>query len=202
MGKLWRIWEAVAFVVVFVWLGGVLQDHETLREDILRLHVLAQSDETEDQAVKELVRDGVLQVLEQSMDAQQSRAQAEQTVERLLPKLEQTANEILEREGFPEQAKVELALEPFPVRHYDTFSLPSGVYHTLRVTIGEGKGHNWWCVIFPKLCLSASGEEFGEMSGFSDTLNDTLTGNYEIRFWLLDQLGRLENFLHGSSGKG
>lgn len=202
MGKLWRAWEAVAFVAAFVWLGGVMQDHETLGEDILRLHVVAQSDETEDQAVKELVRDGVLQVLEQSMNAQQSRVQAEQTVERLLPKLEQTANEILEREGFSQRATVELAQEPFPVRHYDTFSLPSGVYHTLRVTIGEGKGHNWWCVIFPKLCLSASGEEFGEMSGFSDTLNDTLTGNYEIRFWLLDQLGRLENFLHGSSGKG
>ena len=79
-----------------------------------------------------------------------------------------------------------------------TFSLPAGVYDALKITIGEGKGHNWWCVAFPTLCLPATSEGFQEVSaqaGMNGTLEKALAGEdgYEIRFFLLDQLGKLEN---------
>ena len=93
--------------------------------------------------------------------------------------------------------------EEFPSRDYDTFSLPSGIYQSLRVTIGEGEGRNWWCVVFPTLCMGASVwdvEEGAAGGGFSQELTDTITGQkeYKIRFYLLDVLGRLENFFHRS----
>lgn len=95
-----------------------------------------------------------------------------------------------------------LALEEFPTRVYDTFQLPAGLYEALRVTIGAGEGHNWWCVVFPTLCVPASSEGFqetAEASGLSGQLAETLTregGGYEIRFQLLDWLGQIKNWLH------
>ena len=91
--------------------------------------------------------------------------------------------------------------ELFPTREYDTFSLPAGVYDSLRVTIGQGEGHNWWCVAFPSLCLSAASEEFADKAagaGFPDSLTGALDGEekYEVRFFLLDALGELEKFLY------
>lgn len=96
-----------------------------------------------------------------------------------------------------------LALEEFPTRVYDTFQLPAGLYEALRITIGEGEGHNWWCVVFPTLCVPASSEGFqetAEAAGFSDRLAGTLTrdsGGYEVRFRLLDWLGQVKNWFHG-----
>ena len=83
----------------------------------------------------------------------------------------------------------------------DTFTLPAGIYEALRITIGEGEGHNWWCVAFPSLCLSATSEEFADKAagaGFPDSLTGALDGEekYEVRFFLLDALGELEKFLY------
>lgn len=202
MGKHLKRIAFLALVVAFVWMGGLLGDSARLREDILRLHVVAASDTAEDQAVKLRVRDAILGTLEEGLADLTDMDQALAYVEEMLPKLEQVANRVLEEAGFSETAAVSLAEEAFPVREYDTFTLPSGVYKALRVVIGEGKGQNWWCVVFPRLCLGATGQEFvetAEFAGMGDSLTGALTGEYEIRFWLLDQLGRLGNFLHKSS---
>lgn len=199
MGRKLKRIGMLAFVVAFVWFGGLLADKRRLREDILRLHVVAASDSAEDQAVKLEVRDAILGSLQQGLSDLTDMDQALAYVEEMLPKLEQTANRVLAAAGFEEKVTVSLTEEPFPVREYDSFSLPSGIYNALRVVIGEGEGQNWWCVVFPRLCMSATTEEFAEVSNFSDTLNDSLTGEYEIRFWLLDKLGQIENFLRGTS---
>ena len=120
----------------------------------------------------------------------------------MLPKLTEVANQVLQQAGFDDTATVSLGVEEFPLRQYDTFSLPSGLYQALRIVIGEGEGHNWWCVVYPQLCIPATSEEFVEtasMEGMSDSLSGSLTGEYEIRFWILDQMGKLGNFLHGDS---
>lgn len=188
-------------VVVSVWLGGVLADRQRLREDILRLHVVGASDSAEDQQVKLRVRDAVLATLEEGLADLKDLDQAAAYVEEMLPRLERAANRVLEESGFRERVTVSLGEEAFPMREYDSFSLPAGVYQALRVVIGDGAGKNWWCVVFPQLCLSATAEEFDEVSAFSDTLNDSLTGEYEIRFWVLDKLGELENFLWGATDR-
>lgn len=189
----------LAAVVCLVWLGGLLADRQRLKEDILRLHVVAASDSEEDQAVKLRVRDVIVETLQQGLSDLTDMEQAKAYVEQMMPRLKEAADQVLADAGFSERVSVSLTEWAFPSRDYDTFSLPAGIYNALRVVIGEGEGQNWWCVVFPQLCFRASSEDFVEVSGFSDTLCDTLTGQYEIRFWLLDKIGQIENFLHGTS---
>ena len=96
-----------------------------------------------------------------------------------------------------EKAKVTLSTEYYDTRLYDTFKLPAGVYDSLKITIGEHKGKNWWCVVFPSLCLPATTDSFESVAvsaGFDSRLANTLSENrkFEIRFFLLDFLGRIE----------
>ena len=112
------------------------------------------------------------------------------------------AEATLERLGVREKVCVSFEKEAFPVRYYDTFKLPSGVYQSLRIRIGQAQGRNWWCVVFPSLCVPQTGEEFRDVaagSGFTDDLSRTLNGEtgYEVRFFLLDLLGWLENKIYG-----
>lgn len=199
MGKGWRHLGLVAILVGMLLLMGLLSDRQRLREDLLRLHVVGASDSEQDQQIKLSVRDAVIASLEQGLADLTDPREAEAYVRQMLPKLEEVANHVLEEAGFSQRVTVTVGEEAFPARDYDTFSLPSGIYNALRIVIGEGKGQNWWCVVFPQLCYGETAEEFGETSNFSDTLDDTLTGKYEIRFWLLDQLGKLENYLFGAS---
>lgn len=197
MGKQIRRLVFLALAVGMTLTVGLLRDSAKLREDILRLHVVAASDGEADQNVKLQVRDAILGSLEEGLSDLTDPEQVFSYVQTMLPKLEQTANRVLEEAGFDDTAKVSLTEESFPIREYDTFSLPSGIYHSLRVVIGEGEGHNWWCVVFPQLCTGADAEKFersAKDAGLSDSLRGSLTGEYEIRFWLLDQLGRIENF--------
>ena len=192
----------LAVMVASVWLGGILADGAQLRQDILRLHVVGASNGAADQQVKLRVRDAVVQYLEGELSNVKDMSQAMAYVESVLPKLEETANRVLEQYGFSDTVSVSLGPWEFPVRDYDTFKLPSGIYQALRIVIGEGEGENWWCVVFPQLCMSATSEEFVEtasLDGMSPKLAGTLTGEYEIRFWVLDQLGKLGNFLHRDS---
>ena len=108
----------------------------------------------------------------------------------------------LESLGVDAGAVATFCREEFGKRVYDTFTLPAGVYDTLRITIGEGEGHNWWCVVFPSLCLPATSEGFAEAAscaGFPEELTAALEGEegYEIRFYFLDLIGRIENLLRG-----
>lgn len=195
-------WLAMMLILgVSLYMFSVFQDRNTLNEEILRLHVVANSDSEEDQAVKLKVRDAVIGELEQVMNGLSDKEEAEQIVKEKLQDLQKAANAVLDAEGFSDRAIVTLTAEEFPTRFYDTFTLPAGIYDSLRITIGEGEGHNWWCVVFPSLCVPAAVEGVEDMAvgaGFSDSLTGAITGQqgYEVRFFFLDCLGRLENFFH------
>lgn len=188
-------------LLALIWCTGLVSDKVSLREDLIRLHVVANSNSQEDQAIKLQVRDAVVAWLEPAMQTITDKEQAYAYILQNLKELEDTANRVLQTLGVSDQATVTLTQEEFDIRHYDTFSLPAGVYDSLRIEIGEGSGKNWWCVVFPSLCLSAATEDFQDTavsSGFSEDLTSTLSGQrgYEIRFFFLDCLGRLENFFH------
>ena len=186
-------------LVALVYAWALIADRQKLEQELIRLHVVAASDSEEDQAVKLRVRDAVLESLSRGLGEVTDVEGARDYIRENLPRLEAAANEALAAAGFSDLATVKLQAEEFKARIYDTFSLPAGVYDTLRVTIGEGAGHNWWCVAFPSLCLPATTEGFEAVAagaGFSQDLTDTLTGEYEVRFLLLDLLGQIENFLH------
>lgn len=199
MKKLLRRIFICFLAVCMVYLGALIADREKLREELVRLHVVAASDSAEDQAIKLRVRDAVLESLREAMADMTDAGQARAYIEANLPKIERVANEVLAAAGCGDVATVRLQVEEFAARVYDTFSLPGGLYDTLRITIGEGAGRNWWCVVFPELCVPSTGAGFEAVAagaGFSDGLTQTLTGEYEVRFLLLDLLGELENFLH------
>ena len=188
------------FVGAFVWCVGVLADRNTLNEELIRLHVVANSDSEADQALKLRVRDAIMASLNKAMSDVTDVEAAKAYIRENIPKIQQVANTVLKEAGLQETAVVTFCREAFDTRYYDTFTLPAGVYESLRVTIGEGQGRNWWCVVFPTLCIPVAAEEFSAVAagaGFSDALNGALTGEYgyELRFFFLDVLGKVENIL-------
>ncbi len=187
-----------ALTAGFVWCGSLLADRQILNEELIRLHVVADSDSREDQDRKLLVRDAVLESLKRDMAGLTDVQAARDYIQENLPKIRQVAVRALESVGCYDPVRVQLCKEAFDTRQYDTFSLPAGVYEALRITIGAGEGRNWWCVAFPSLCLPATSEGFAEAAagaGFPQTLRDALTGQeeYQLRFRLLDLLGQWEN---------
>ena len=189
----------VAFAVVCIYGWGIVTDSQALEENFLRLHVVGASDSKEDQDVKLLVRDAVLASLEEGLDDLTDPAAAYDYVARMLPKVEDAANRCLQEAGFSDTVAVSLTEEAFPTREYDTFSLPAGVYQALRVVIGEGEGKNWWCVVFPQLCVGEDFVETASVAGLSPELTGTLEGEYEIRFWLLEKWGEVKNRIFQAS---
>lgn len=188
-------------IVCLVFAGTLLADRQRLRKELVRLHVVANSDSAEDQTLKLQVRDAVVERLQQGLADVTNMEEAKAYLQENLPKIESLANQVLRAAGCTDTAQVRLMLEEFGTRVYDTFTLPAGVYESLRIIIGEGKGQNWWCVVFPSLCVPATSEDFRETAataGFPDSLTGALEGEdgYELRFFLLDALGSLENLLH------
>ena len=146
-------------LAVFLTSGALaLRTQDELADKVVRLHVLANSDSEEDQALKLRVRDAVLEqataILEQSAD----RREAESRLRGQLLELERIAEEEIAAEGYDYPVTVNLENADFPTKEYDGFTLPAGEYLALRVIIGEGQGRNWWCVVFPPLCTAASAD--------------------------------------------
>jgi len=185
-------------VAVVCWLCVLILDRSALSQGLIRFHVVAASDSEEDQSVKLKVRDAVMSSIQDDLERISDISEAKKYLEDNLPKIENIVCRTLEENGFPTKASVQFCREAFPIRHYDTFSLPAGVYDSLRIVIGQGKGKNWWCVAFPSLCIPATSAAFCDAavhSGFSERLSEVLSGNekYSIRFYFLDRLGELEN---------
>jgi stage II sporulation protein R len=199
MFKLLRLALTFLMIICAFLLGGVLVDRQNLSHDVIRMHVVAASDSEEDQQVKLQIRDAVVACLQEGLDGLESVTDAKLFVAQNLEKIEKVSNEVLEKAGFSHKVKVEFCKEAFEKRVYDTFTLPAGVYEALRITVGEGEGKNWWCVVFPGLCMPKTPEKFEDVAvsaGFSDSLTDTLSNDevYPVRFFLLECLGRLQNF--------
>ena len=203
--KTLRLWECallLAFsltLVTGVWAAG---SQSALAGQVVRLHVIANSDSDADQALKLQVRDAVLSAAAPLLEGVSDQSQAEQVLSAHLQELADAGAAVVAYEGYSYPVAVSLEDCWFPTREYEDFALPAGTYRALRVVIGAGEGRNWWCVVFPQLCLPATAAEFDAQAagaGFSDTLTGAVEGEYPIRFFLLDCLGKLENWL-GSRG--
>ena len=195
-----RLLLLLVLVGALLWGGSLIQDRQILNKELIRLHVVGESDSQEDQSVKLQVRDAVLTYLQSAMEQIPDVETAKEYIQENLPELEAVSNQVLASVGSTAKAAVSLAQEAFPTRDYDTFSLPAGIYESLRITIGEGEGKNWWCVVFPRLCVGATSmdmEDTAVGAGFSEQLTNTIARKPQtkVRFYFLDCLGRLENLL-------
>ncbi len=158
-----------------------------LSSKVVRLHVIAASDSAADQAVKLRVRDAVLDLLTPALEGVPDTARAAEVIRALLPALEAEAERV---SGGP--AAATLSRENYPTREYEDFALPAGEYTSLRVVLGAGEGHNWWCVVYPPLCLQSVTACAETAGGFDESDVKLVTGadgEYEIRFRLLELWG-------------
>ena len=182
----------------FLLLFAPLRNAENLYDSVIRIHVLANSDSEEDQAVKLLVRDEILNYTRNELDLGKNRENAKSVLEKNLKALEQVAEKTLQKNGASQDVSVVIGEEFYPTRQYDSLSLPAGTYLSLRVQIGEAEGKNWWCVLFPPLCLSSALEAEDALTGAGMTQENvaTVLGNesaYRIRFKFLDLFEQAKN---------
>lgn len=123
-----------------------------MAEEVLRFHVLANSDSKEDQELKMTVKDEVVSWLEAKMDCD-SLEETKNFIRSHLTGIEEVAEETVRREGYSYPVQVALEWTDFPEKSYGDVTFPAGSYEALRIQIGEAKGHNWWCVLYPNLCF-------------------------------------------------
>ena len=190
-----HIWESallMAFAVTLLIGCCASAGRSALAEQVLRLHVVANSDDREDQAVKLKVRDAVLAQAQPALQGVTDSRTAEQVLTPMLAELERTAAEVLAAEGVDDRVSVSISDQWFPTKEYDSFSLPAGQYRALRVVIGAGEGQNWWCVVFPPLCFAAVTEEVAAaaaQAGLSEDQVALITGQdggYVLKFKVIE----------------
>ena len=159
-------------------------------EDTVRLHILANSDSEEDQTLKLRLRDDILSEFATSLSAFESAEEAKSSLSSVLPEIENYAKEKVEEYGYSYSVNVTLTEEWYDTREYEDFTLPKGYYTSLRVIIGEGEGKNWWCVMYPPLCLDIAIEKSPADDGvkkYSDSEFKLVSGNgYRAKFKILE----------------
>ena len=161
VGNRLKIWEIALLLGVAVCLlsgARALHTQDELADKVVRLHVLANSDSEEDQALKLQVRDAVLDRAEDLLAQPSSRAEAEGKLRGQLLEFERLAEAVVREVGYDYEVTAELTDTEFPTREYEDFTLPAGEYLALRILIGDAAGRNWWCVVFPPLCTAASAD--------------------------------------------
>ncbi len=127
-----------------------------ISQDILRFHVLANSDSQADQSVKLKVRDEIGRYMKGNMGQVENLKECIKETEEKLPEITRIAEEVLKREGFSYPASARVGTVDFPEKQYGSYTFPGGSYKALQITLGEGEGHNWWCVMYPNMCFAGS----------------------------------------------
>ena len=155
-----------------------------IRSSVLRMHVLANSDSEEDQALKLKVRDRLLEVSKEIYSNSTTKEEAVQETNAHLHLLQKEAQKVVASRGFDYPVSVALENTYFTTRTYGDVTLPAGNYQALRVVIGEGEGHNWWCVMFPPLCISAASEDEAQLSDVltPEQMELVESDGYEVKF--------------------
>ena len=184
------------FILVGVMLLSVLPIHgeSEIYDSVVRLHVIANSDSEEDQALKFKVRDGVLTVASELVAECKTRDEAAVALRGGLDAIEDTAQAVVASEGYEYDVSVKLCEEKYPTKNYESVCFPSGSYMSLQVKIGDAVGQNWWCVLFPNLCLSAATKSEAEdafiQAGLTPEQYKIITDSegvkYKLRFKFLE----------------
>lgn len=193
MDKKLKVWELSLLISLCLSLcvGTWAQAQQSeISGGLIRLHVIAVSDDAEEQAIKLRVRDRVLEYLAPKLENAKDSEGAQKVIERELDGIARAAQSAAQGR----KVSVTLSDEQYPTRDYGSFILPAGTYCSLRVILGEGEGHNWWCVVFPPLCISAA-EQRRALDAMSDETQGIITeaDGYEVRLRILELWGELMN---------
>ena len=167
-------------------------------DQVLRLHVIANSDSTEDQALKLSVRDAILEKTSLLLENTSSREDAKLIIENNMIQLQKVARSTVKEKGYSYPVSVELGEEEYPTKTYESCAFPAGEYLSLRIKIGAAEGKNWWCVLFPPMCLyAATDKETFTSVGITDSqyqiITETDKPKYKIRFKILESFSEIIN---------
>ena len=166
---------------------------ENIREKVLRLHVIANSDTNCDQAVKLKIRDRILTESEELFYTEEGILSAKEKAVKNLERIEQLANDELSKNGFPPNAKATFTNMFFDTRVYDNFTLPAGNYDAVRITVGNGKGKNWWCVLYPALCIPAASDGLDTLTEEELKIIESPV-QYEVKFLVVELFEKIKSF--------
>ena len=199
MRKKFLIYIAIAFALALVFTMALDNQQKNLSEKLIRLHVVGATDSQEDQKLKLKVKDEIVSQVDMLLAEAVTKADAVEILNENMDLIAAAAIRAADAEGESISVRCSLEIESFPTRQYDTFSLPAGKYTSLRVIIDQGQGHNWWCVIYPKVCSDTvvEKEDFQEL-GLSEDETDLITESgteYKIKFKLLEVIEEIKTAL-------
>lgn len=202
LSKKIKISVTVGIVVAILFsICSFAKTSEEIRSDVLRLHVIANSDTSVDQNLKLRLRDYILQEGKDIFNGSVNVENAVEKIEPVLPELEKSAKEFVNRAGFDYDVKISLSNEYFTTRTYETVTLPAGKYLALRIVIGSGEGHNWWCVMFPPMCVPAADKKDEIENVFSEKEIKLVESKpkYEPRFKVVEIYEQLKEIISEKS---
>lgn len=185
----------VLFLGIAQPVAGAVKTSEHISNKVFRLHILANSDSTNDQNAKLMLKNYLLENT-QDIIGGKTLEEAISNAKNNTKEITDMCNEYLKSKGFEYKVKVNVVKEYFKTRVYDDFTLPAGNYNSLKIEIGEGNGHNWWCIVFPSVCLSACTESM------SDYLNEDemelVSNTYSPKFKVVELYESAKEKIKGS----
>lgn len=202
-GKI-RISIAIGIVTAVIFsICSFAKTSEEIRSDVLRLHVIANSDSSVDQNLKIRLRDYILEEGEGIFDGSVNVENAVKKIEPKLAELENSAETFVKNAGFDYDVKITLSNEYFTTRTYESVTLPAGKYLALRVVIGCGEGHNWWCVMFPPMCVPAADKKDEIENVFTDKEIKLVESKpkYEPRFKVVEIYEQIRETISERTGQ-
>lgn len=188
---------AIGLVIAIVCsLVGFGSDCKDVRNNVVRLHILADSDCDADQRVKLLVRDALLESGAEIFSGSASADNASKSLEKEKAKLIEVAETVLRENGFDYGVTINLEREYYATRTYENYTLPAGEYLSLKVVLGKGEGHNWWCVMFPPLCLPAASAsaDIDAILGADGAKLIQSNPKYEMRFKIVEVIENVKSW--------
>lgn len=196
-GKKMKGFETILFIgIIFTFLTSTINRTVAVgtevRSETLRLHIIANSDSDFDQELKLKVRDRILEATGELFAEVSGKTEAVAAAEYSSDDIKKIAEAVIKEEGYDYSVQVEVTEMWFETRSYDGFTLPAGDYDAVRIIIGAGEGKNWWCVMYPALCIPGaeqSIEQYGENVKF-------ITGSgYELRFAVIEWIEQFKQLL-------
>ena len=182
----------LVFTVIFTLITPAVAMSEDISTKVFRLHILANSDSEDDQKLKLKVRDKILSVSDKMYNNCATVDHAVNTAKNNIDLFESTAAKVIIDNGYTYPVKAYVTKEYFDTRKYDNFTLPAGEYDSLKIEIGSAKGHNWWCVIFPSVCISGCVDDF-DKSLSNDEIKMITDGKYKYKFKVVEVYEKIKS---------
>ena len=197
-----RLFRSLIFALTFCFILMLVPFEGQCREisdKVFRVHILANSDSEADQKLKLLVRDALVNAGEEILKDVDSKEEAERLIEKNIPKLKSIAENVVFQNGYDYPVDLEITNMYFDTRHYGNITMPGGFYDALRVKIGKAEGKNWWCVMYPSLCIYSVSKTETLEENLSDGEYKIISSEneYQYRFKIVEIFTGICNFFKG-----